>query len=97
VLRRTDVRLLMCFDQIPRPGFLRVILYPYLGQGGIDGELAQRADGIGVEDLDRDTRLRQQVRDDVRIGEIDGGVNAFHAGSLATTETKRPGIARPFC
>src|SRR6476646_2674010 len=65
------------FDHLARAGRIAVALHPNLRQRGLDGQLAREARGIGVEYPRGDQLLLQPIDDELRLGEVGGGVDAL--------------------
>lgn len=51
------------------------IFHPDLRQRGIERKLARDARGVGVEDVRDDAMVRERIPDEMRLGQVGGGVD----------------------
>ncbi len=58
--------------------FLRVVIYPNFGLGLHERNLAQRAGGIGIENMCDDTQAGQRVDGQLGVEQGGGNVNPLH-------------------
>lgn len=73
-----DGSVLVIADDFVRPGFILLVFQPHLRQRGFERQFAKRSGSVHVENLHRDARMAQQVGDDVGVGKVRGGIDAFH-------------------
>lgn len=51
------------------------ILHPHLGQCRIERQLAGDARRVGVEHVGDDAMMRERIPDEMRLGQVGGGVD----------------------
>jgi hypothetical protein len=80
-------------DEFPGALGLPVVLDPHLGQRGFDRQLAGDAGGVGIEKAGADSRARQVVYDELRLGKMGGVVDALQKRN--ETEPVIPSSLKP--
>jgi len=69
------------------------VVDPDLRQRCVDGQLAGEAGGVRVEDARANAAMGEQVEEEVRLGEVGGGVDALQ--NFTETVTPRPSSLMP--
>jgi hypothetical protein len=64
-------------DQCPRAFGVVGVIDPHLRQRGFDRQLAREAGGVRVEDARANASMGEEVDEEVRLGKVGRGVDAF--------------------
>ena len=77
-------------NDLPRMARLVIALDPHLRVGRGQRHIAQRADSVFVQHACLDTRIEQQIPDQIRFRDIGGGVDFLHCMATEGEKTAAP-------